>query len=45
LAWVGMLKCKLSATPLSASEKLSKFEGDMLNPSDSTRYHSIVGGL
>jgi hypothetical protein len=30
---------------LFASEKLSKFEGDLLNPSDSTKYHSIVGGL
>jgi hypothetical protein len=36
LARAGMLKCKPSATPLSALEKLSKYEGDMLNQSDST---------
>jgi hypothetical protein len=29
-----MLKCKPSVTPLSTSEKLSKFEGDLLNSSD-----------
>jgi histone deacetylase 1/2 len=45
LARVGMLKCKPSVTPLSTSEKLSKYEGDVLNSSDSTRYRSIVGGL
>jgi histone deacetylase 1/2 len=45
LARVGMLKCKSSVTPLSASEKLSKYEGDVLNPSDSTKYRSVVGGL
>jgi histone deacetylase 1/2 len=45
LARVGMLKCKPSVTPLSASEKLSKYEGDLLSPSDSTKYRSIVGAL
>jgi histone deacetylase 1/2 len=45
LARVGMLKCKPSITPLSTSEKLSKYEGDLLNTSDSTRYRSIVGAL
>jgi histone deacetylase 1/2 len=45
LARVGMLKCKPSVTPLSTSEKLSKYEGNVLNSSDSTRYRSIVGGL
>jgi histone deacetylase 1/2 len=44
-ARVGMLKCKSSVTPLSASEKLSEYEGDVLNPSDSTKYRSMVGGL
>jgi hypothetical protein len=45
LARVGMLKCKPSVTPLSASEKLSKYEGNTLDQGDSTRYRSIVGGL
>jgi histone deacetylase 1/2 len=45
LARVGMLKCKPSATPLSTSEKLSKYEGNTLDQGDSTRYRSIVGGL
>jgi hypothetical protein len=45
LARVGMLKCKPSITQLSTSEKLSKYEGDSLNTSDSTRYRSIVGAL
>ena len=42
---VGMDKCKPSPTPLSASEKLSCHEGDLLNSQDSTRYRSIVGAL
>jgi hypothetical protein len=42
LARVGMLKCKPSVTPLSTSDKLSKYEGDVLNSSDSTKYRSIV---
>jgi hypothetical protein len=34
---VGMKKCKTSSTPLSASEKLSAMEGELLGPEDSTR--------
>jgi histone deacetylase 1/2 len=45
LARVGMMKCKPSVTPLSTSEKLSKYEGNALDQGDSTRYRSIVGGL
>jgi histone deacetylase 1/2 len=45
LTRVGMLNCKALATPLSASEKLSKYEGNLLSPSDSTRYRSVVGAL
>jgi len=39
---VGMKNCKPSATPLSAKEKLSKFEGEVLGAEDSTKYRSIV---
>jgi hypothetical protein len=42
---VGMKNCKTSSTPLSASEKLSATEGELLGPDDSTRYRSIVGAL
>lgn len=45
LARVGMTNCKPSPTPLSASEKLSKYEGELLSSEDSTRYRSIVGAL
>ena len=45
LTRAGMKKCKPSPTPLSASEKLSKFEGTLLNSEDSTKYRSIVGAL
>ena len=45
LTRAGMKKCKPSPTPLSASEKLSKFEGTLLNYEDSTKYRSIVGAL
>ena len=40
-----MINCKPAPTPLSVSEKLSRFEGDLLNTEDSTRYRSIVGAL
>ena len=40
-----MIKCKPSPTPLSSSEKLSKYEGTLLNSEDSTKYRSIVGAL
>jgi histone deacetylase 1/2 len=42
---VGMTACKGSPTPLSASEKLSAYEGDALGLDDSTRYRSMVGAL
>jgi histone deacetylase 1/2 len=42
---VGMRECKPLPTPLSASEKLSVTEGELLGPEDSTRYRSIVGAL
>jgi histone deacetylase 1/2 len=40
---VGMKACKALPTTLSASEKLSVTEGELLGPEDSTRYRSIVG--
>jgi histone deacetylase 1/2 len=42
---VGMIKCKISPTPLSATEKLSREDGTLLSVEDATRYRSIVGGL
>jgi histone deacetylase 1/2 len=45
LARVGMSSCKPSTTPLSATEKLSKIDGQALGPEDSTKYRSIVGAL
>ncbi|XP_071680467.1 uncharacterized protein [Lolium perenne] len=42
---VGLKGCKTLSTPLSASEKLSVIEGELLGPEDSTRYRSIVGAL
>ena len=42
---VGMRNCKTATTPLSASEKLSMHDGDLLNVEDSTKYRSIVGAL
>jgi histone deacetylase 1/2 len=42
---VGLKSCKALPTPLSASEKLSVAEGELLGPEDSTRYRSIVGAL
>jgi histone deacetylase 1/2 len=41
----GMSNCKPSSTPLPATEKLSRFEGEPLGVDDSTRYKSIVGAL
>jgi histone deacetylase 1/2 len=45
LAKVGMRDSKVASTPLSASDKLSAFEGNPLGPNDSSRYRSIVGAL
>jgi hypothetical protein len=39
------MKCKPVDTPLSVSEKLSAYEGEVLGPKDATHYHSLVGGL
>jgi hypothetical protein len=41
----GMLKCSSVSTPMSATEKLSAFEGTLLSSDDATFYRSIVGGL
>jgi histone deacetylase 1/2 len=40
-----MSDCKPVATPMSTSEKLSVYEGDLLGPNDATHYRSIVGAL
>lgn len=40
-----MADCKPVSTPLSTSEKLSVYEGDLLGPIDASRYRSIVGAL
>jgi histone deacetylase 1/2 len=45
LSRVGMTKCKLVTTPLSVTEKLSRFDGSPLGVDDSTKYRSIVGAL
>jgi histone deacetylase 1/2 len=42
---VGMSDCKPVSTPLSTSEKLSLYEGILLDPEDATRYRSIVRAL
>jgi hypothetical protein len=45
LTRVGMTNCTGVATPLSASEKLTAHQGDLLGPADSTNYRSMVGAL
>jgi hypothetical protein len=45
LQQAGMVGCKPISTPLSASEKLLAYTGDLLGPTDATNYRSIVGGL
>jgi hypothetical protein len=42
---VGMSNCKLVATPLSTSEKLSLHEGTPLGDNDAINYRSVVGAL
>jgi hypothetical protein len=42
---VGMSDCKSVTTPISTSEKLSIYEGDLLGPDDATQYRSVVGAL
>lgn len=41
----GMKHCKAVATPLSTSEKYSKFEGEPLDDREATKYRSIVDAL
>ncbi|KAK1632460.1 hypothetical protein QYE76_006775 [Lolium multiflorum] len=41
----GMLECKHASTPMSATDRLSAFDGDLLASDDATEYRSIVGGL
>jgi histone deacetylase 1/2 len=40
-----MLKCKHATTPMSATDRLSVLDGDLLSPDDATEYRSLVGGL
>ena len=40
-----MENCKVSTTPMSSSEKISKDSGDPLSQDDSTKYRSLVGAL
>jgi histone deacetylase 1/2 len=41
----GMLKCKMSLTPMSSTDKFSATDGVLLSPEDATEYRSIVGAL
>ena len=41
----GMLKCKHAITPMSATDRLSALDGDLLSTDDATEYRSLVGGL
>jgi histone deacetylase 1/2 len=41
----GMLQCKASTTPMSATDKLSALDGDLLSSVDATEYRNLVGGL
>jgi histone deacetylase 1/2 len=41
----GMLQCHSVTTPMTATEKLTSTDGDLLSSEDATTYHSIVGGL
>ena len=40
----GMMQCKTATTPMSSTDKLSAFDGDLLSSEDATEYRSIVGG-
>jgi hypothetical protein len=40
-----MDNCKPISTPMSATEKLSKHQGTILNEEEQFRYRSVVGGL
>ena len=41
----GMLKCKPTTTPMSATDRITAIDGDLLPSADATQYRSIVGGL
>jgi histone deacetylase 1/2 len=41
----GMLKGKMATTPMSATDRLSALDGDLLSSDDATEYRSLVGGL
>ncbi|KAK1630656.1 hypothetical protein QYE76_004971 [Lolium multiflorum] len=41
----GMLKCKATSTPMSSTDKITAFDGELLSSEDATEYMSIVGGL
>jgi histone deacetylase 1/2 len=41
----GMLMCKMATTPMSATDRLSALDGDLLSSKDATEYRSLVGGL
>jgi hypothetical protein len=41
----GMKQCTGVSTPLSSSEKITAYEGDLLGPEDATSYRSMVGAL
>jgi histone deacetylase 1/2 len=41
----GMLECKTTSTPMSATNRLSTLDGDLLSSDDATEYRSLVRGL
>ncbi|KAK1606711.1 hypothetical protein QYE76_030384 [Lolium multiflorum] len=45
LRHAGMLKCKMSPTPMSSTDKFLATDGVPLSSEDATEYRSIVGGL
>jgi histone deacetylase 1/2 len=45
LTRTNMLQAKGVSTPMVTTEKLSRFDGELLSPADATRYRSVVGAL
>jgi histone deacetylase 1/2 len=45
LTRTNMLQAKGVSTPMVTTEKLSRFDGEILSPADATRYRSVVGAL
>jgi hypothetical protein len=41
----GMLKCAMTTTPMSTTDKITIVAGELLSSADATEYGSIVGGL